>query len=72
MIYQWPTLLPILAVLVGVGVATLAGAINGLFIVGLGLVPFIVTRPGPTLLIVEPLIWLLPVKLALMTPLYNM
>jgi ribose transport system permease protein/erythritol transport system permease protein len=43
LIYQWPVLLPILAVLAGIAVATLAGAINGLLIVGLGLVPFIVT-----------------------------
>jgi ribose transport system permease protein/erythritol transport system permease protein len=43
LIYQWPTLLPILAVFAGVAIATLAGAINGLLIVGLGLVPFIVT-----------------------------
>jgi erythritol transport system permease protein len=43
LIYQWPTLLPILAVLAGVAVAALAGAFNGMLIVGLGLVPFIVT-----------------------------
>jgi len=43
LIYQWPTLLPILAVLAGVATATLAGAINGSLIVGLRLVPFIVT-----------------------------
>jgi ribose transport system permease protein/erythritol transport system permease protein len=43
LIYQWPTLLPVLAILAGVAVATLAGTINGLTIVGLGLVPFIVT-----------------------------
>jgi erythritol transport system permease protein len=42
-IYQWPVLLPILAVLAGVAVATTAGAINGSLIVRLGLVPFIVT-----------------------------
>jgi ribose transport system permease protein/erythritol transport system permease protein len=43
LISQWPTLLPFVAVLAGVAVATLAGAVNGLLIVGLGLVPFIVT-----------------------------
>jgi ribose transport system permease protein/erythritol transport system permease protein len=43
LIYQWPVLLPLLAVLAGVAVATLAGAVNGMLIVGLGLVPFIVT-----------------------------
>jgi len=43
LIHQWPTLLPILAVLAAVAVATCAGAANGFLIVGLGLVPFIVT-----------------------------
>ncbi|HEY3392096.1 MAG TPA: ABC transporter permease [Lacipirellulaceae bacterium] len=43
LIYQWPVLLPLLAVAAGVFAATLAGAVNGLLIVGLRLVPFIVT-----------------------------
>jgi erythritol transport system permease protein len=43
LIHQWPVLLPILAVLVAVAAATLAGMLNGLTIVGLRLVPFIVT-----------------------------
>lgn len=43
LIHQWPVMLPILAVLAAVGVATLAGTLNGLTIVGLRLVPFIVT-----------------------------
>jgi ribose transport system permease protein/erythritol transport system permease protein len=43
LIHRWPVLLPILAILAGVAIATLAGAINGMLIVGLGLVPFIVT-----------------------------
>jgi ribose transport system permease protein/erythritol transport system permease protein len=43
LIYQWPRALPILAILAGVAVATLAGAANGMLIVRLGLVPFIVT-----------------------------
>jgi ribose transport system permease protein/erythritol transport system permease protein len=43
LIYQWPVLLPLLAVAAGVLAATLAGAVNGLLIVGLRLVPFIVT-----------------------------
>lgn len=38
-----PFLAPILAVLAGVGAATLAGLANGLLVVGLRLVPFIVT-----------------------------
>jgi ribose transport system permease protein/erythritol transport system permease protein len=38
-----PTLAPVLAVLAGVGAATLAGLANGLMVVGLRLVPFIVT-----------------------------
>ncbi len=42
-IYRWPVLLPLLAVAAGVFAAALAGAINGLLIVGLRLVPFIVT-----------------------------
>jgi erythritol transport system permease protein len=40
---QWPTLLPILAMLAGLTTAILAGIANGLLIVGLRLVPFIVT-----------------------------
>lgn len=40
---QWPTLLPIVALVAGVAAATLAGLANGLMIVWLGLVPFIVT-----------------------------
>ena len=43
MLESWPILLPILAVAAGVLVATLAGAANGALIVGLRLVPFIVT-----------------------------
>jgi ribose transport system permease protein/erythritol transport system permease protein len=43
LIYQWPVLLPLLAVAAGVFAATLAGAVNGVLIVGLRLVPFIVT-----------------------------
>lgn len=42
-IRQWPVALPIIAVGVGIVVATLAGMLNGLTIVGLRLVPFIVT-----------------------------
>lgn len=40
---HWPTLLPLLAVAAGVVTAVLAGLINGLLVVGLRLVPFIVT-----------------------------
>lgn len=40
---QWPRLLPVLALLAGVAAATLAGLANGCMIVGLRLVPFIVT-----------------------------
>lgn len=40
---QHPTLLPILALCAGVGVSTLAGALNGGLIISLRLVPFIVT-----------------------------
>jgi ribose transport system permease protein/erythritol transport system permease protein len=40
---QWPVVLPILAALAAVGMATLAGFFNGTTIVGLRLVPFIVT-----------------------------
>jgi ribose transport system permease protein/erythritol transport system permease protein len=40
---QWPVLLPILAALAAVGIATLAGFLNGATIVVLRLVPFIVT-----------------------------
>jgi ribose transport system permease protein/erythritol transport system permease protein len=43
LIYKIPVLLPILAVLAGTLVATLAGLANGAMIVGLRLVPFIVT-----------------------------
>jgi len=40
---QYPMLLPIAALAAGVTVATLAGILNGLLVVGLRLVPFIVT-----------------------------
>lgn len=43
LIHEWPVLLPILAMAAGVAVATLAGAMNGALVVGLRLVPFIVT-----------------------------
>jgi ribose transport system permease protein len=43
LIHQWPTVLPILALLAGMLVATVAGLFNGGLIVGLRLVPFIVT-----------------------------
>ena len=43
LVYEWPVLLPILAVVAGVAAATLAGLANGAIIVGLRLVPFIVT-----------------------------
>lgn len=43
LIERWPNLLPVLAVAVGVAAATLAGIANGVAIVGLRLVPFIVT-----------------------------
>ena len=43
LIHQWPVILPILAVLAAVTAAALAGMLNGLAIVGLRLVPFIVT-----------------------------
>lgn len=44
LIHHWPTLLPILALLAGILVATVAGIVNGSLIVGLRLVsPFIVT-----------------------------
>jgi ribose transport system permease protein/erythritol transport system permease protein len=43
LIQQWPVGLPILAVMAGVLAATLAGLANGAMIVGLRLVPFIVT-----------------------------
>jgi erythritol transport system permease protein len=43
LILAHPTLAPILALLAGVAAATLAGMANGLMIVGLRLVPFIVT-----------------------------
>jgi ribose transport system permease protein/erythritol transport system permease protein len=40
---QHPTLTPLLAAMAGIGVATLAGLFNGALVVGLRLVPFIVT-----------------------------
>ena len=43
LVYQYPVLIPILAVTAGVLAATLAGLLNGSLIVGLRLVPFIVT-----------------------------
>jgi ribose transport system permease protein/erythritol transport system permease protein len=43
LIHRWPVLLPILAVAAGVGIATLAGMLNGVTIVWLRQVPFIVT-----------------------------
>jgi ribose transport system permease protein/erythritol transport system permease protein len=43
LLHQWPVLLPMLAVLAAVLGATLAGLANGVMIVGLRLVPFIVT-----------------------------
>ncbi len=43
LIHQYPVMLPMLAVAVAVLAAALAGACNGLAIVGLRLVPFIVT-----------------------------
>jgi ribose transport system permease protein/erythritol transport system permease protein len=43
LIEHWPTILPIAAVAIAVLVATLAGLANGCLIVGLRLVPFIVT-----------------------------
>lgn len=43
MIHDWPVLLPILAVLGAVAIATLMGILNGVMIVTLRLVPFIVT-----------------------------
>jgi len=42
-IHDWPILLPCLAALAGVGVATLAGLLNGVLCVGLRIVPFVVT-----------------------------
>lgn len=43
LIYQHPVLLPVVAVVAGVASATLAGLANGAMVVGLRLVPFIVT-----------------------------
>jgi ribose transport system permease protein/erythritol transport system permease protein len=43
LIHHWPVLLPVLAVGAGVGIATLAGMLNGVTIVWLRQVPFIVT-----------------------------
>jgi len=40
---EWPTLLPIVALIAGIAAATLAGLANGCMIVWLRLVPFIVT-----------------------------
>lgn len=42
-IWHWPVLLPWLAALAGLAVATLAGLLNGLLCVGLRIVPFVVT-----------------------------
>jgi ribose/xylose/arabinose/galactoside ABC-type transport system permease subunit len=43
LVEQWPVLLPIIAMSVGVLAAAFAGLINGSLVVGLRLVPFIVT-----------------------------
>lgn len=43
LIHQWPTLVPLLAVAGAILAATLAGLLNGVTIVGLKLIPFIVT-----------------------------
>ena len=43
LIHEYPTLLPMAAVAAGLLVATLAGMLNGLLIVSLRLVPFIIT-----------------------------
>lgn len=43
LLYHWPTLIPIAALVAGVSAASLAGMANGVMIVGLRLVPFIVT-----------------------------
>jgi erythritol transport system permease protein len=43
LIHKWPVMLPLLAVFTAVATATLAGVCNGATIVGLRLVPFIVT-----------------------------
>lgn len=43
LVQEWPIVLPIVALLAGVAVATLAGFVNGIIVVGLRLVPFIVT-----------------------------
>lgn len=40
---EWPTLLPVAALVAGVATAMLAGLMNGFLVVGLRLVPFIVT-----------------------------
>jgi ribose transport system permease protein/erythritol transport system permease protein len=42
-VYQYPTLIPVLAVIAGVAAAALAGFVNGAMIVRLRLMPFIVT-----------------------------
>lgn len=43
LVYRYPVLIPLAAATAGVAAATLAGLANGLMIVGLRLVPFIVT-----------------------------
>lgn len=43
LIYEWPVLLPWIALVAGVLVSVIAGLINGVLVVGLRLVPFIVT-----------------------------
>ncbi len=43
LVHCWPRALPLLAVAAGVGAATLAGVANGLLVVGLRIMPFIVT-----------------------------
>lgn len=43
LLHQWPVALPLLAMAAAVGAATLAGMLNGLTIVWVRLVPFIVT-----------------------------
>jgi ribose transport system permease protein/erythritol transport system permease protein len=43
LIDHWPRLLPLAALCAGLAVATLAGLLNGVLVVGLRLVPFIVT-----------------------------
>ena len=43
LIHEWPRLWPVVALCGGILVATFAGALNGILVVGLRLVPFIVT-----------------------------